>query len=64
MSHVPRGKIHNDPYMVCGGCERESLGLYPVRPGNAAKELGWRYTRDRGWVCPECLRKKSKKRGK
>ena len=41
----------------CGSCDEfRELGGKTIRAcGTEAKKLGWRNTRERGWLCPECV---------
>lgn len=52
----PRGRIMREYWVGCGLCyEHEALAdLRSMTPIENAKQLGWKYTKARGWVCPVC----------
>ena len=53
----PRGRIVTEYWVSCGRCfEHEPLvdvRLYGT-PNKNAKAIGWRYTKQFGYLCPRC----------
>lgn len=51
-----KGSIKPDYYITCGACERgEHVGESVLRIARqSAWDQGWRQTKERGWVCPDC----------
>lgn len=57
--NYPKGRIRTDVYVSCGCGNHEYLDWLAAKKagGNAAlaKAMGWKRTRDRGWMCPHCI---------
>lgn len=53
MSTKPkRGRIVNRYSVVCGACGTEDDLNARSNPSKAALALGWCWTSDTGWICP------------
>lgn len=64
-----KGRIQSYPWVSCGGCrDEEPITREPINHGKrsgcretsaeAARRMGWKYTKEHGWMCPRCQRKR------
>lgn len=52
----PRGWLHVQYTVFCGCCPNWEYvqGKKCSEAGQDARKRGWRYTLQRGWICPQC----------
>ena len=51
-----RGEIYTQSRGLCGRCSNDLYITGKEEEAVAqAREKGWRYTMDRGWLCPHCV---------
>lgn len=60
MSDKVRGRMRAEWHVSCGDCgDSQYLDWYDARRagnrGALAKQMGWRYTKERGWLCSRCF---------
>lgn len=57
MNPTDRGRIVLTASIFCGRCQRwHDLDAMRKRSaGEQARQIGYRFTRAEGWVCPACL---------
>lgn len=60
--NIRRGALERSYWANCGGCEySEPVTPRPgLKPAEEMRERGWKYTRDLGWICSDCVADRSK----
>jgi hypothetical protein len=51
------GRITITHTVWCGYCDRFDYVEQYRDPRKWAREQGWKFTHDKGWICPDCAAK-------
>lgn len=59
VSGIEKGYISTEKTVWCGGCNewRQDSANTNAQMARIANEIGWRKTKEFGWLCPDCVRR-------